>query len=104
MGEATMSATVHRLPGTTGPRLITKQQLAAHLGRSARWIEMRVNEGLPSENLDRYGRRMFDLAAVEAWLQKGEHVARSMQERVEALEREMAELRAVIQRLEGGAA
>lgn len=96
-----MGATVHRLPSTGAKHLVTKQQLAAHLHRSPRWIEIRVNEGMPSENLNRYGRRMFDLAAVEAWLQKGQPVASSTAERLEALEREVAELRAVVERLGG---
>ena len=96
-----MSATVHRLPGT-GSQLLTKQQLAAHLGRSPRWIEMRVAKGMPSENLDRYGRRMFDLRAVEAWLSAGEPRVSSVAERLEQLERQVAELSAVVQRLGGG--
>jgi hypothetical protein len=41
---------------------VTKQQLAAELGRSTRWIEQRVNEGMPVESSnDRHGRRLFDL-------------------------------------------
>lgn len=96
-----MGATVHRLPSTGTKQLVTKQQLCAHLQRSPRWVELRVNEGMPSENLNRYGRRMFDLAAVESWLQKGEPVASSTAERLEALEREVAELRAIVKRLGG---
>jgi hypothetical protein len=96
-----VSATLHRLP-STGSQLITKQQLAAHLQRSSRWIELRVNEGMPSENKDRYGRRMFDLRAVEDWLAHGEPKATTLPERVEALEAEMAELRAIVERLGGG--
>lgn len=96
-----MGATVHRLPSTGTRHLVTKQQLGAELHRSPRWIEMRVAEGMPSENKDRYGRRMFDLAAVRAWLDAGEPVATSTQERLEALERQVAELRGIIERLGG---
>lgn len=95
-------ATVHRLPHS-GAQLITKQQLAAHLGRSPRWIEMRVNEGMPSENKDRYGRRMFDLQAVEAWLAAGQPQATSTVERLEVLEAQVAELTAELRRLRGAA-
>jgi excisionase family DNA binding protein len=49
---------------------LTKQQLAAHLGYSTRWVEYRIHEGMPHE---RFGRRMrFRASEVEAWL-KGEH-------------------------------
>lgn len=96
-----MAATLHRLPGA-GSHLLTKQELATHFGRSPRWIEIRVSRGMPSENLDRYGRRMFDLRAVEAWLAAGEPRATSTSERLALLEREVAELRATIERMGGG--
>lgn len=94
-----MSTRVHRLP-TFGPRLLTKQQLAQHLNRSPRWIELRVNEGMPSENLDRRGRRLFDLHAVEDWIANGQPVATSTGERLEHLEREMTRLHDRIRNLE----
>lgn len=97
-----MGATVHRLPAPGARHLVTKQQLCAHLSRSPRWVELRVNEGMPSENLDRYGRRMFDLQAVRAWLDAGQPVATSVAERLEALEAEVASLRATLERLGGG--
>lgn len=96
-----MGATLHRLP-TAAPQLLTKQQLAAHLQRSPRWIELRVNEGMPSENKDRYGRRMFDLRRVESWLADGQEKPASTGERLAALEVEVAELRAIVERLGGG--
>ena len=40
-----MSTVVQLRPGT--PRLLTKAQLAQHLKRSPRWIELRVREGMP---------------------------------------------------------
>lgn len=94
-----MSAVVHRIP-RAGPHLLTKQQLAQHLGRSPRWIEMRVNDGMPSENLDRHGRRLFNLHAVEDWLNSGQPRATSTLERLERLEGEVARLREHVTKLE----
>lgn len=47
---------------------VSKQQVAAHLGYSTRWIELRMHEGLPSRKMG--GRRKFQLSAVEAWLEE----------------------------------
>ena len=84
-----MSARIYRLPAAR-TTLLTKKQLAAHLGRSTRWIELQVHRGLPVEAAtDRSGARRYDLAKVEAWLRAGEPVARrgrSLAERVAALE------------------
>jgi hypothetical protein len=63
--------TLHHLP--TRPRatpvILTKRQLAAHplVCRSARWIELRTKEGMPS-TLDR-GKRMYPLVECLAWLE-----------------------------------
>lgn len=46
---------------------LTKQQIACHYGRSTRWIELRMREGLPSRMLGL--RRAFRLSAVEAWME-----------------------------------
>ena len=46
---------------------LSKQQIAGHYGRSTRWIELRMREGLPSRMLG--GRRAFRLSAVEAWME-----------------------------------
>jgi len=44
----------------------TKQELADHLGFSVRWVELRVQEGMPAR---RMGRRLrFQISAVEACL------------------------------------
>jgi excisionase family DNA binding protein len=45
---------------------ITKRELAEHLGISTRWIDRRIQMGLPSTLLG--NRRRFQLSAVEAWL------------------------------------
>ena len=55
-----------------GEHLVTKRQLAQYLGRSTRWVEMRVREGMPSESpTTRYPQRRFRLSDVEAWLAGG---------------------------------
>jgi hypothetical protein len=46
---------------------LNKGQIARHYGRSTRWIELRMREGLPSRMLG--GRRAFQLSAVEAWME-----------------------------------
>jgi hypothetical protein len=46
---------------------LTKKQIAGHHGRSTRWIELRMKEGLPSRMLG--GRRGFRLSAVETWME-----------------------------------
>lgn len=81
-------------------RIVTKQQLAAHLGRSMRWIELRVVDGMPClSGNDRYGRRRFDLTAVEAWLAGGRAKTPSVGDRVAELERQVAELAAQLSEL-----
>ena len=90
-----MSARIYRMP-TARPTLLTKKQLAAHLGRSTRWVEMQVHRGLPVEAMtDRFGGRRYDLAKVEMWLSAGEPVVRrerSLADRVAALELLVGEL------------
>jgi hypothetical protein len=93
--KANMSARIYQLPATR-PVLLTKKQLAAHLGRSTRWIELQVRGGLPVEAAtDRFGGRRYDLAKVEVWLRAGEPVVRrekGLVERVAALELLVGEL------------
>jgi hypothetical protein len=93
--KADMSARIYRLPAAR-PVLLTKKQLAAHLGRSTRWIELQMRRGLPVEiATDRFGARRYDLAKVEAWLRAGEPVSRrqgTLSERVAALELLVGEL------------
>lgn len=45
---------------------ISKRAVAQHYGRSTRWIELQMREGLPSRMLG--GRRAFRLSEVEAWM------------------------------------
>lgn len=68
-----MSATVHNLadrrrrpePDFSEP-LVTKAQLADHLGFSTRWVELRVAEGLPHYKVG--GRLRFHKSQATRWL------------------------------------
>jgi hypothetical protein len=96
----TMSEVV-RLPVRPFPgRLLTKRQLAAELGRSTRWIELRMREGMPAA--PRAGPRehaRFDLTAVRAWLDSRSATPRlPLEQRVERLERELSTLVAELKR------
>lgn len=92
-----MSATVVPI---SRPGLLTKKQLATELGRSERWIELRQRDGLPVADTDRYGRRLYRLADVEAWLHELDSRPRSMPDRMAALEREVVSLRATVDALQ----
>ena len=62
---------------------------------------MRVNDGMPFEsNLDRHGRRLFDLNKVEAWLDGGRARPTTMVERLSALESEVKSLTMRLERIE----
>jgi hypothetical protein len=47
---------------------LSKKQLAGHLGYSTRWVELRVNEGMPCERWG--GRLRFHVSEVEPWLKE----------------------------------
>lgn len=82
--------------------LVTKRQIADHLGRSTRWVELRVREGMPSEApTARYPQRRFRLSEVEAWLAAGKAKPPTPQtRRLADLEQRVAELAASLQRIE----
>jgi hypothetical protein len=73
-----MTSSRHRSPAWGGAQVIalpsragsdpwlSKRQLAAHYGRSTRWVELRVNEGLPSRMIG--GHRGFQLSVADRWL------------------------------------
>ena len=90
-----MSAVVQLRP--SGQGLMTKKQLAAVLGRSERWIELKQRDGLPIASTDRYGRRRYRLADVERWLYAVPAPVRSTADRLDELERKVAELWARIE-------
>lgn len=73
-------------------RLLTKKQLAAELGRSTKWIELRMREGLPVEpRKTAHEHARFDLAKVRAWLDsRSERKPMTLEERVAMLERTVA--------------
>jgi hypothetical protein len=57
---------------STAHQLLSKKRLAAHLGRSTRWIERRMREGMPRiDSIDRRGRHQlrFRLGDVAVWLE-----------------------------------
>lgn len=62
-----MSATVHSLPLATEPWL-TKKQVAAHYGRSIKWVEKLMRDGLPHRKDTPTSWPMFRLSEVDAWL------------------------------------
>ena len=82
-------------------QLLTKRQLADHLGRSTRWVELRVREGMPSEPpTSRFPRRRFRLADVEAWLAAGTPKPTTPQsQRIAELEERVAQLAATLEQL-----
>ena len=53
-------------PGPRSEAWVSKAQLAAYLGRSKRWIELRVREGMPSRMIG--GRRAYRISEVDAWI------------------------------------
>ena len=94
-----MAGQLVRLP-SRGHLLVTKKQLAAHLGRSERWVELRVRDGMPVEQAtDRYGRRRYDLRLVEEWLRDGRPAPLKREDRISVLERSVAELAAQVAEL-----
>lgn len=46
---------------------LSKQQLGGILGYSTRWVELRMNEGMPFHRLG--ARARFRLSEVEGWLE-----------------------------------
>lgn len=80
-----------RAPG----RLLTKRELARELGRSKRWIELRMREGLPVQSREHPGEHArYDLVAVREWLD------RRPAQPVVSLEQVVAELRERVAQLE----
>jgi len=83
-----------------GQLFLTKKQLAAHLGRSERWVEMRVRDGMPVEPAnDRYGRRRYNLRLVEQWLRDGGPTRNKPRDRITMLEETVADLAAQVAEL-----
>jgi hypothetical protein len=84
-----------RLP-VLGQLTLTKKQLAAHLGRSERWVELKAKDGMPVEEAtDRYGRRRYNLRLVQAWLDDA-RPSTARPDRLTVLERQVADLAAQV--------
>jgi len=85
-------------------QLLTKRQVAEYLGRSTRWVELRVREGMPSEPpTTRFPRRRFRLSEVEAWLAAGRPKPATPQaQRIAELEERVAQLAATLEQLRQG--
>jgi hypothetical protein len=95
---------VIRLPIRPFPgRLLTKRQLAAELGRSTRWIELRMREGMPvAPRAAPREHARFDVTAVRAWLDSRSATPRlPLEQRVAQLERDMSTLVAELKRRAG---
>jgi phage terminase Nu1 subunit (DNA packaging protein) len=95
-----MSGEVIQLPIAPGTSLVTKRQLAAMLGRSTRWVELRMREGLPVEpRRSSQESARFDIRAVEAWLEaRAGDPSLSLLDRVARLEQELARLAATLRK------
>lgn len=89
--------------------LLTKKQYASRLGRSVRFVETRVAEGMPSD-VDRRGRRVFRPSEADPWLARYESEIgkrgpkssgqeKSNGSRLAELERRVKQLEATIARL-----
>jgi hypothetical protein len=83
-----------------GGTLLTKKQLAARLGRSERWVELRVRDGMPVEPAtDRCGRRRYNPVLVEQWLKAGRPTSSKREDRIALLEASVATLAAEVAEL-----
>lgn len=95
-----MSNVVH-LPAPRTPRLVSKKQLAAELGYSTRWVELRMREGMPVAPRDRRGHARFDVDAVRGWLVERAERPVTMEQRLAQLEAQVARLTAAVERKAG---
>jgi phage terminase Nu1 subunit (DNA packaging protein) len=90
----TLPSNVVALPVKAPSRLLSKRELARELGRSVRWIELRMREGLPVEprtNPREHAR--YDLANVRVWLEQRPVAPEvSLRDRVDVLERQVQQL------------
>ena len=87
------------LPVRAPSRLLSKRELARELGRSTRWVEMRMREGLPvtaRSNPREHAR--YDLARVREWLdQRPAAPEQPLAERVAVLEAQVARLTGLLE-------
>jgi hypothetical protein len=66
MAQVTAQILQFRYPAEREPWM-SKRDLA-NLGRSTRWVELMVRDGMPSQMIG--GRRAFRRSEVEAWIEE----------------------------------
>jgi phage terminase Nu1 subunit (DNA packaging protein) len=89
-------------PTSIGDQILTKQQLATYLGRSTRWVEIKVSQGMPSlDPTKRFPARRFRLLEVQQWLASGERAV--PHDRIGRLEAEVARLAGLVEQLQAKA-
>jgi len=59
--------TVHVLPNATEP-WTSKRRVAEHYGRSTKWVERQMRDGMPHRKDTPTAWPMFRLSEVDAWL------------------------------------
>jgi phage terminase Nu1 subunit (DNA packaging protein) len=92
-----MTGNVVHLNRSAPGRLLSKKHLAAELGRSPRWVELRMREGLPVEPRRTPAEHTrFDLTRVQAWLVERAEQPATLEQRVIQLERQVAALTRLI--------
>jgi phage terminase Nu1 subunit (DNA packaging protein) len=74
--------------------LLTKKELAEHIGRSDRWIEQQQHKGLPVAERNTQGWNLYKLADVEAWMRQER--PKTTEQRLTAVEAELATLRELL--------
>jgi phage terminase Nu1 subunit (DNA packaging protein) len=84
---------------SAGHRRLTKRQLAAELGRSTRWIEFQMLEGMPVlPRRTRSAHARFDLDAVRTWLAaRADGTPLPLEERVARMERQVVTLEQILE-------
>ena len=85
---------------------VSKKQLAAELGRSTRWVNYRMQEGMPFDKGGPHGHPRFYPSQVKAWLEEQENTEKPLPpvKQIEALTKQIAKLNTRLDRLERKAA
>lgn len=81
---------------------VSKKQLAAELGRSTRWVNYRMQEGMPFDKGGPHGHPRFYPSQVKTWLQEQESTERPVPpvKQIEALVSQVDKLVTRIDKLE----
>jgi hypothetical protein len=95
-----VNADIVPLRASLPQRPVTKTELARHFGRSTRWVELKVREGMPFlPATKRYPRKRYDVLACERWLGDSERKRLIAAERIAALEAQVASLAVQVEEL-----